>query len=68
MSVTFNTSTYESSHVKKPRGFGSWAFGATPSASGDDIIWVHQAVFTAAKKQAAAIAASRGIITLHVLP
>jgi hypothetical protein len=31
MAVTFQTTKYEASHGKKPRGFGGWMFSPAPN-------------------------------------
>lgn len=69
MAVTFSTTCYENSHGRSPKGRGSWAFGATRNPEPQDIIWAPSlSTLTEAKKFAAAVAAERGIDSLHVLP
>lgn len=66
--VEVNTEQYQFSHGSKPRGFGSWAFGDSPGASGDSLYWVHQSTYGPAKKQAQAWAVARGRGTIWVMP
>lgn len=60
MKKEFSTSQYEWSHGSAPKGFGSWAFapvtviGETALAE-DELVWVHQSNYGAAKKQAASL-------------
>lgn len=69
MSITFSTTAYEWTHGRAPKGRGSWAFGASRNATGDEIIWAPSlSTLTEAKKFAAKVAAERGISVLHVLP
>jgi hypothetical protein len=60
MRKEFSTTAFEWSHGCKPKGFGSWAFipvtviGET-AISEDELVWVHQSNYGAAKKQAASM-------------
>jgi hypothetical protein len=67
MTIEVNTRTFEFSHGRRPRGHGGWAFGPTPDAQGDDIIWAH-GLYSEAVRQAKAVARERGLDILVVLP
>ena len=67
-SVDVRTSSYELSHGKRPRGFGSWAFGlGERDPELEDIFWVHQKHYTPAMYQAVEEARRRGIHEVWVL-
>jgi hypothetical protein len=68
--ITVDTSTFERSHGKKPRGFGSWAFYNKPDHGGefDKLFWSHVTNYSEAKKAALAHAAKVGWNRLVVLP
>ena len=80
--IQFDTSEYERSHGAKPRGRGSWAFSTTREMDyelgkeersgrfvvGPTYVWVHQATFAEAKREAAAIARAKGWHGLYVMP
>ena len=68
MTVTFDTSAYEDSHGKAPRGRGSWAF--SPDRNGDKpdrIIWCN-GTYADAKASARLKARVEGFDYLFVLP
>ena len=53
----FSTNQFAWAHGRQPKGFGSWAFlpievkGETALAD-DELVWVHQSNYGAAKKEA----------------
>lgn len=59
------TSAYEASHGRKPRGIGYWAFAKKRSAAGEDIFWVQN---TYAEAKRAARAHFDGAEIVFVLP
>ncbi len=60
--MTVNTSEYEFSHGRKPRGFGLWVFQV-----GEEMVWLRGA-YTATKKQAIRNAKDKGVDSITVLP
>lgn len=64
--VEFNTSDFQFSHGRAPRGFGSWAFFFERNAPVEQAFWVHQATFAAARKAAAQEARRRGCDVVFV--
>ncbi len=62
--VTTNTRPYYTSHMKEPRGYGSWAFTLGDSK---DMVWF-KGTYAQARKQAVAAAKAAGATTVHVLP
>lgn len=67
--VNFNTRPYVRSHMREPRGLGSWAFGREdPRGGRDDVFfWVH-GTYAEARKKARDRAKEAGICYLDVLP
>lgn len=63
--VHFDTSEYELSHGKTPRGYGSWAFEFSVDRC---VWWAPTGTFTAAKKAARAEAKRRSVEDVKVLP
>lgn len=85
MKVSFDYSEWnQSSHLKSPRGFGSWCFSThrdvewasdqeTQTAEGVRVsptgyMWVNQVTFTQARKIAAQVAQRFGWNYLYVQP
>lgn len=67
--ITVDTSTFERSHGKKPRGYGSWAFYNKPDHGDEfDKLFFANGTYTEAKKAALAFAAESGWRRLWVLP
>lgn len=60
--IEFQTTQYEFSHGKKPRGFGTWAFQITGQ------IFYATASYGEAKRQAAEKARAAGVSRVRVLP
>lgn len=50
MTTEFNTTDYQMSHGRGPRGFGSWAFFFQRNADVGQAFWVHQSTYADAKK------------------
>jgi hypothetical protein len=68
MTIDVDTSEFESSHGKKPRGRGDWAFGFTRRARMEDLFWVYNQPYGAAVKAAKAKARALGADTIYVQP
>jgi hypothetical protein len=67
--VRVDTSTYEFSHGKKPRGFGSWAFSFDKKdVPHEEMLWVNQSTYGDALKKAKAEAKSRGAAVIYPQP
>ena len=68
--IEINTWEYEFSHGKKPRGFGSWAFGlGHKNPHIDDIFWTPGAMlYSEAVKLAKKEAAQLGVKVIYTLP
>jgi hypothetical protein len=66
--VTVDTSNYEFTHGRKPRGYGAWAFQQFEDMDCMDkrIIWVYGSTFSDARRVAVAEAKKRGLDTLYV--
>jgi hypothetical protein len=60
--VEVKTTEFEFSHGKKPSGTGYWAFEI-----GGETFW-HAGLYSAAKKLAVALAVSRGVQIVKVMP
>jgi hypothetical protein len=68
MKTKFDTTSFENSHGRKPRGRGNWGF-SFGCDSDDPRHWVFfSGSFTEAKRQAKALADSRGTDVVVVLP
>lgn len=68
--IRTNTTPYEISHAKAPRGFGSWAFDLVAYRGHEmELIrfWAHSMNYGAAKKAALAEAAKAGATEIRVL-
>ena len=62
----FETSTFTRSHMRAPRGFGSWAFAFDTE---DAEPWFTPAMtFTEARRAATVEARRRGAVVVFVLP
>ncbi len=48
----FDTSEYTRSHIKPPRGMGSWAFSAAPDSPIEDVKFSPNLTYADAKKWA----------------
>ncbi len=64
--VEFNTTDYQFSHGRAPRGVGTWAFFRDRSSDPCEGFWVNQASFTEAKKAAAVWARQNNVATVYV--
>lgn len=57
------------SHAKRPRGFGSWAFGiGTKLPPINEVFWVHAAKYSDAKAAAITEGKRRRVYFISVLP
>jgi hypothetical protein len=64
-----DTTVYEFSHGKKPRGFGSWAFSFNKKdVPHTEMLWVNQSTYGDALKQAKAEAKKRGAWVIYPQP
>ena len=61
-----NTSDFEATHSKKPKGKGNWAFAFSKDARGDDIFFVSGS-YSVAKKEALKRAREQKQFTIYVL-
>lgn len=61
--VRVETTQYQASHMKAPRGYGSWAFQI-----GSTIFWAHQSTYTDARKKAVEAARIARVSFVEVLP
>jgi hypothetical protein len=50
MKTDFCTRPFFRSHMREPRGFGSWAFAPTAEAPMEQVVFSPSMTFTAAKK------------------
>lgn len=67
MRVEFNTTEYQFSHGKQPRGRGSWAFAFSRNAPVEEMFWTPgSTTYAEAKKMAKAEAERRGVSTVYV--
>jgi len=74
--IDFNDVEFRFSHMKAPRGFGSWAFSTTRNANHDQIWWFTGCTFANARRMARERAerelnrhlVAGGHVTLYVLP
>lgn len=64
--VRFETSTFTRSHMRAPRGFGSWAFAF--GTEGGEPWFTHAMTFTEARRAATVEARRRGVSLVFVLP
>lgn len=70
--ITVSTRSYECSHARKPKGFGTWAFaiGHTVREVENDINlawWSKPAKYSDAVKEAKREAQKQGVYTIYVL-
>jgi len=67
----FDTTDYEFTHGRKPRGRGGWAFSFErhPDVLSDAVVWTPSMTYVEAKRWFAAEAARRGVTegTVYVL-
>lgn len=67
--VEVDTSVYEYSHGRKPKGFGSWAFSFDKKdVSHDKMFWAHQMTYGDALKEAKKEAKKRGAEVIFTQP
>lgn len=67
--MEFNTTIYEASHGKLPRGTGAWAFSIYRNPQPGLVFWARNASYGEAKKQARAYYKQfSGISTIFVQP
>lgn len=66
--IRFDTSAYEASHGRRPRGTGSWAFGPEryTDIDSDQMFWSHQTSYTTACSQARVFYAVKNISLVYV--
>ena len=67
MTIHFDTTEYEFSHDKRPRGIGSWAFAYRRDADLSEIFWVN-GQYAEAKRIARALAKKAGEHRVFVCP
>jgi len=65
--IEFNTTEFEFSHGKQPRGHGDWAFLLQAINRADRVIWIHGS-YGEAKKQARKTARELRYYRVKVLP
>lgn len=63
--VTVETSNYQFTHGKQPRGQGTWFFGAKKNTPVEHCFIVNNASFSQAKTQAKKWAKTQGFFTVH---
>jgi hypothetical protein len=70
MRVEFNTTEYQFSHGKQPRGRGSWAFFFGPPSDPENfnnVFWTPgNTTYSEAKRMAREEARQRGVSTVYV--
>lgn len=54
------TTGYEFAHGRRPSGYGSWAFEIGSKDQLEELFWVHQSLYSAAKKAAVQEAVRQG--------
>lgn len=59
-SITVETSGYEFTHGRKPRGFGTWAFGPERTTDIDKVFWSSPSTYAQAANEARRWAAEQG--------
>ncbi|MBR3385223.1 MAG: hypothetical protein IKG69_08520 [Atopobiaceae bacterium] len=59
-SITVETSGYEFTHGRKPRGFGTWAFGPERTTDIDKVFWSSPGTYAQAANEARRWAAEQG--------
>jgi hypothetical protein len=67
--VMVNTTGFEFAHGRRPSGFGSWAFeigSSTTAGDLDNLFWVNQSLYSAARRAAVQEAARRGEYSVTV--
>jgi hypothetical protein len=67
MRIEFNTTAYQMSHGRHPRGTGAWAFFFNREMNGEPF-WVSCMPYGAAKSVARAEATRQGAATVYVGP
>lgn len=66
--MNVDTQEYENTHVKSPRGSGSWMFKITLADGRELIKMTKTMTYTKAKKEAIAWAKRAGAVKLEVMP